>query len=140
MNVNVRFRIASESLQIFYKLVKRQIKIYRHDVSIHFFDVVLFLLSSLFTGPSFKSVFFYTGLTRNLKIKNTPVWVLRLGHVRNIKFGKNVSNRISLNDAKCYGCSFYRFWVIKGKPTGRGKIPPPPNLPTQIRIKTGSKD
>ena len=32
---------------------------------------------------------------------------------------------------KCY--SFYCFWVIKGKRTGRGKIPPPP--PARLRLK-----
>ena len=30
--------------------------IFRHDVNVKFFDVVLFLLSSLVTGPSFMSV------------------------------------------------------------------------------------
>ena len=32
-----------------------------------------------------------------------------------------------LNAAKCQGYSFYVFWVIKGKPTGRrgGKFTPP---------------
>ena len=34
------------------------------------------------------------------------------------KFGMNVSNRMLLNAAKYQGYSFYRFWVIKGKPTG----------------------
>ena len=44
-----------------------------------FFDAVLFLLSSLVTGPSFMSIislvleFFYKGLTRNSEIRNTPV-------------------------------------------------------------------
>ena len=36
------------------------------------------------------------------------------------KFGTNVSNRMLLNAAKFQGYSFYRFWVIKGKPTGEG--------------------
>ena len=39
-----------------------------------------------------------------------------------------------LNAAKCQGCSFYHFWVIKGKPIGGGgggiKL-----SPTQIRAK-----
>ena len=39
-----------------------------------------------------------------------------------IKFGTNVSYEMLLNAAKCQGYSFYRFGVIKGKPTGRGKI------------------
>ena len=36
-----------------------------------------------------------------------------------------------LNAAKFQGYSFYRFWVIKGKPTGVGgvKLPPPPPQP-----------
>ena len=40
-----------------------------------------------------------------------------------------VSIEMLLNAAKCQGYNFYRFWVIKGKPTGGGgKIttPPPP--------------
>ena len=39
-----------------------------------------------------------------------------------------------LNAAKFQRYSFYRFWVIKGKPTwgGGGEITPPP---TQIRVK-----
>ena len=36
------------------------------------------------------------------------------------KFGTNVSNRMLLNAAKFQGYSFYRFWVIKEKPTGGG--------------------
>ena len=48
----------------------------------------------------------------------------------NTKFGTNVSNRMLLNAAKFQGYSFYRFCVIKGKPTdwGRGVKPPPPRL------------
>ena len=42
------------------------------------------------------------------------------------KFGTNVCNRMLLNAAKLQGYSFYRFWVIKGKPTegAGGKINP----------------
>ena len=68
------------------------------------------------------TISFYNGLTRNSEIGNTPVWVLRniwgLGRVRNTKFGKNVFNKVLLNAAKCQDYRFYRFWVIKGKPTG----------------------
>ena len=46
------------------------------------------------------------------------------------KFGTNVTNRMLLNAAKLQG---YRFWVIKGKPTGGVKLRPPP-IP-QIRVK-----
>ena len=53
----------------------------------------------------------------------------------NTKFGANVSNRMLLNAAKSQGYSFYRFGVIKGKPTAGGgggggvKLPPQPPQP-----------
>ena len=80
------------------------------------------------------TISFYEGLTRNPEIGNTPVWVLsniwRLGQVRNTKFGTNISNKMLLIPAKCQGYSFYRFWVIKGKPTvGQGV-----RYPFQIRF------
>ena len=83
------------------------------------------------------TIFFYKRLTRNPEIRNTPVSVLpdiwRLGQVRNTKFGTNVSNKILLNDAKCQGSSFYRFYV-KGKPTVGVKLLPP----TQPRLRLKS--
>ena len=109
------------------------------------FDIFMFLLSSLVTGPSFMSIsslvlelwlIFYKGLDRNPEIGNAPVWVLpniwRLGGEKNTKFGTKFSNEMLLNAAKCQGESFYRFSLIKGKPTeGKGvKLPP-----TQIRVK-----
>ena len=42
------------------------------------------------------------------------------------KFGMIVSNRMLLNAAKFQGYSFYRFWVIKGNPSGGDKITPTP--------------
>ena len=110
----------------------------------NFFDVVLFLLSSywskfhvnIITGSGVMTIFFYKGLTRNPEIRNTPIWVLpnirRLGQIRDTKFGTNVSNKILLKAAKCQAYSFHRFCVIKGKPTGRIKLTPPPH--TQIRV------
>ena len=105
-----------------------------------FFDVVLFLLLSLVTGPNFMSIsslvlklwqisFIYKGLNKNTEIGNTPVWILpniwRLGWVKNTKLGTNASNTMLLKVAKCQGYSFYCFWVIKGKPTGGIKFPQP---------------
>ena len=95
----------------------------------NFFDAVLFLFSILVTGPSFMSI---SSLVLELwqfsfirdwpEIGNTPVWVLpniwRLGQVMDTTFGMNVSNRMLLNAAKFQSYSFYRFWVMKGKPTG----------------------
>ena len=44
-----------------------------------------------------------------------------MGQVTSTKFGANVSDKMLSNAAKCQGYSFYRFGVIKRKPTrGRG--------------------
>ena len=78
------------------------------------------------------------GFTRNSEIGNSYVWDLpniwRLGQVRNTEFGTNVYNKILLNAVKYQSYnSFYRFWVIKEKPTGRrSKITP---FSTEIRVK-----
>ena len=93
---------------------------------------------SIIIDSGVMTISFYKGLTRNPEIGNTPVWVLlniwRLRRVRNTKFDTNVSNKILLNTAKCWGCSFYRFWIVKGKPTEGVKLPPNPPS-TQIRVK-----
>ena len=108
------------------------VTIFRHDVILKFFwccFVSLFNLSywskfhvNIITGSGIITIFFYKGRTRNPETGNTPVWVLpniwRLGQVMDTKFGTNVSNKILLNAAKFQGYSSYRFWVIKGKPTG----------------------
>ena len=82
-------------------------------------------------------IFFCKGLSRNLKIGNTPVWVFpsiwRLEQYRDTKFGTDVSNNILLNGTKFQGYNFYRFWVITGKPTSGVKSPP--SSPIQIRVK-----
>ena len=90
---------------------------------------------NIITSSGVMAIFFYKGLTRNPEIGNTHVWVLpniwRLEWVRDTKFGTNVSNEMLLNATKCQGYSFYRFWVIKEKPTGWGRvILPPPHSPT----------
>ena len=109
------------------------VTIFWHDVMIKFFwhclvSLVKFRYCSKFhvnimTGSGIMTIFIYKGLTRNPEIANTPVWVLpniwRLGWVMDTKFGTSVSNRMLLNAAKCQGYSFYRFWVIKGKPKGK---------------------
>ena len=89
---------------------------------------------NIITGFGVMNIFFYKWLTRNPEIGNTPVWVLpniwRLGRIRDTKFGTDVSNEMLLNAAKYQGYSFYRFWVIKGRPTWGVKLPPL----TQIRV------
>ena len=83
---------------------------------------------NIIIGCGVITISFCKGLTRNPEIGNTPVWILQniwsLGQVRDTKFGANFSNKMLLNTAKCQGYSFYRFWVIKGKPIGVGKIAP----------------
>ena len=131
---------ASGILQICHKSEKSQ---WRHNVPTwrhrHFYDVGLFLLSSLVIGSSFMSI---SSLVLELwqfifirvwpEIGNTPVWVLpniwRLEQVKDVRLGTNVSNEILLKLAKCMSYSFYHFWVIKVKPTGgRAKITPNPD-------------
>ena len=94
---------------------------------------------NIITGSGVMTISFYKGLTRNPEIGNIPVWVFsnicRLGQVMNTKFGTNVSNRMLLNVAKFQGHSFYRFWVIKGKPTGGRDNPPP--IPPRLGILSG---
>ena len=91
--------------------------------SSNFFDVIMFLLLSLVTGPSFMSRNWDKRLTRNPEIGNAFVWVLRniwrLGQVKGTKFGVDVFFEMLLNVAKWQGYSFYRFWVPKGSATVR---------------------
>ena len=77
------------------------------------------------------TIFFYKELARNPDIENTTVFpnIWKLGWVRDTKFGTSVSNEMLLNAAKCKGYSFYRFWVIKGKPAWDGGIKLPPANP-----------
>ena len=95
----------------------------------NFFDVLLFLLSSLVTGPSFMSIsslilglWQFSFISDWPEVGNTFVLVLPniwiLGQVRHTKFGMNVSNKTLLNAAKCQSYRNYSFWVIKGKPAG----------------------
>ena len=92
----------------------------------------------MITGSGVLTIFFYKGFTRNLEIGNITVWVLpniwRLGWFRNIKNGTNTSNKMLLNTTKYQGYSFYRFWAIKGKPTGGGGevTHPPPRLGLKV--------
>ena len=92
---------------------------------------------NIILGSGIMTIFFYKELTRNLKIGNIPIWVFsnicRLGQIMNTKFGTNVTNRMLLNVAKFQVHSFYRFWVIKEKPTGGGGVKYPP-IPPRLGI------
>ena len=98
-----------------------------------FFNVAVFFLSSLVTGPSFMSMslldlklrqfLFRRDLTRRPEIGNTPVWLLsntwRLGQIRDTKFGLNIFNKKLLNDTKCQVLNFHHFLSYYRK-TNRG--------------------
>ena len=95
---------------------------------------------NIITGSGVMTIFFYKGLTRNPGIGNTPVWNLpkiwRKGRVSDTKFGTNISYKMLLNASKYQDYSFYRFWVIKGKPTwgGGGENYPPHTSRLGLRI------
>ena len=79
------------------------------------------------TGFKVMIIFVYKGLTRNPENGNTPLQGLpnvkdKLGQIRDIKFGTNISNKMLLNAAKYKGYSFYHFRVIMGKPAGGGGL------------------
>ena len=112
-----------------------------------FFDVAVFLLSSLVTAPSFMTISWLAlELWQCSFIKDWPEfrkseihpseffpisgdWV---GWVQNTKFGMSVSHKTLLNATKRQGYSFHRFGVIMGKLTS-GRI-----IPTQIRVRNSS--
>ena len=141
-----RIRVLSFSKLAINKKNDNDITIFWHDVIVifwrSFISLVKFSYCSKFyvnimTGFKNISIFFYKELTRNLEIRNTPVWVFpniwRLGKVTVTKFGMNVFNKTLMNVAKLQFCSFYRFLVIKVKPRGwgGGKI----TASNQIRVK-----
>ena len=59
------------------------------------------------------TIYFHKGLTRNPEMGNTRFLVLpnilRMGQVRNTKFGTDVSNKMLLNAAKCQGYNVSEF-------------------------------
>ena len=138
MRLESGFRIAPNWSKIGKMTMTSQL--YYMTSSSNFFDFFLCLLLSLVTVPSFMSIsslvlelwqFYFIRDWPEIRKWNTPVWVLpniwRLGQVRDTKFGTSVFNKMLLNATKCQGYSFYRFWVIKGKPTGGCKITPAPH-------------
>ena len=107
------------------------VTIFRHDVIVKLFwgcrvSLVTFSYWSKFhisimTGSWVMTIFVNKEITTNRKIRYTHSCFLpnisRLDGVKDTTFGANVSNKQMINVAKCQGYSFYRFWVIKGKPT-----------------------
>ena len=89
---------------------------------------------NIITGSGIMTVLFYNGLTRNLEIGNTPVWVLsniwnwrelwipNLAHMSLIERYWMLKSRV---------LQLLAFWVIKWKPIWVGGITPR----NQIRVK-----
>ena len=81
-----------------------------------FFKIMIF--SNRFSQWSLSVISPQSGLPEYWKSEIVLIYIWRQGRVRNAKFGTNASNEKLLNAAKCQGHSFYRFCVIKRKPTG----------------------
>ena len=68
---------------------------------------------NIITGSGVMTIFFCKGLTRNPDIRNTPSGFCPISgdwdKLGITKFDANVSNKISLNTAKCQGYGFFRF-------------------------------
>ena len=91
---------------------------------------------NIITGSGVMTISFYKGLTKNLEIGHSPVWVFpkiwRRGGDRNTKFDSNALNEMLRNAAKCHSYDFYSFWVIKVS-----ELSP---TPTQIRVNVISRE
>ena len=111
----------------------------RHDVNVKFFRVVLFLLLSLVTGPSFMSIsslvldlwqfLFYKGLTRNPEIPPSEfcpisgewskLWMPNLAWMSLIECNWMLQN------SRVTACTVFE--LLRDIQLGRGlKLPPPP--------------
>ena len=110
------------------------VTIFRHDVIVKFFwrcftSLVKFSYwyefhVNFITGSGVMTISFNMRLTRNLEIPPSEFCPIsgdwdEVG-IPNLAFGTSLSNKMLLNAAKCQRYSFHRFWVIKGKPIGRG--------------------
>ena len=107
--------------------------------SSNYFDVDVFLLSSLVTDPSFMPVsWLVLELWHFLFIKDWPEIrksKITLPEFCSISRVLVIPNLAQMNTAKSRCYSFYRFWPIKGKPTGIGKITPNPQPQPQHQIR-----
>ena len=101
--------------------------IFRLNLIVFFFDIVVFFLSSLITGPRFMLMslldldFWQFLFVRDWpKIRKSEILLSEFCLISgDRKFVKNVSNEKLLDAAKCQVYYFYHFWVIKEKTTSR---------------------
>ena len=142
---------SSKLLQIGQKLEKWQ---WRHNLlTWHhrqvLFVVVLFFLSRLVTGPSFMSM---SSLVLELwqfsfirdwpEIRKLDISPSEFCPISGDRRELVIPNLARMSQMKCYrilqnaNYGIYRFWVIKGKPTGRVKLLPPlpPSHPPRLGL------
>ena len=106
-----------------------KLKFAKKTSSSNFPDIVLFLLLSLVTGPSFMSILLLVLelqqflFIRDLTIFLSNIW--RLGQVRVTKFGMKVSNKKLFNPSKCQVYKILKENQPRGEGRGVVKIPPP---------------
>ena len=97
--------------------------------SFNIFNIVLFLFSILVLS----------GIDQKSGNRKHSVWVLpniwRLRWVRDTKSGTDVSKEVLLNPENRQEYSFYRFWVIKGKPTRGGVKLAPSSLILELTMR-----
>ena len=100
-----------------------------------FFDVVLFFLSRLVTGPGYMSI---SSLVLELRqfsftrdwpeIRKSDITPSEFCPISGDRGELEIPNLAQMFLMKCYrmlqnaSYGFYRFWVIKGKPTGTVKL------------------
>ena len=109
---------------------------------LYFFSIVRFSYWSnihvnTITSSGIMKISSYKGLTRNVDIGNTPIWVLpniwRLEQVMDTKFGTNVSNRMLLNSRVT---AFTVFELLRENQLGGGgKITPPLPVPPRLGLR-----
>ena len=94
-----------------------------------FFDFffLLFLLWNLVTGSSFLSISSlilelrqFSFIRDWLEIQKSETPPSEFWPISGDWAKLGIPNLARMPLIKCQGCSFYRFWVIKGKPTGGG--------------------
>ena len=139
---------ASGLLQIGHRFEKWQ---WRHNLlTWHycqgFFYIVLFFLSSLVTGPGFMSIsslaleLWQFSLIRDWpEIQKSDITPSEFCPIFGDRGELGIPNLTRMTLIKCYrmlqnnSYGLYRFWVIKGKPTGRVKLRPPSH-PLRLRL------
>ena len=114
------------------------VTIHRHDVIVNFFDVVLFLLSSLVNGPSFISISLlvlelwqFTFISDWPEILKSEIPSSEFFQISGDWSKLEIPNLALMsrqNVTKCCkmpGLQLLPFWIIKGKLTGEVKLTPP---------------